>query len=212
MRPTNFSNKLCILFLLTNAAFVRSAAGQDVKVLTNPQLRTIVDAGKQHSGRPPVLSAAERLQHLQKLPGGRLPKNTFLDSPITLTLANGSVGDRAFLYLTLPALVVPDETGGYASFTDDFFVGLVSNAVIVKLVAPSTGKYLVDFSVMASAADNFTVSQQGSSAAGEVGQVIGKHVLLTVEAKQINQTIVVSLRGKKAWNFYACEISQIKQN
>jgi len=213
MKLTNVLSKLffpSILSLLLVAA-VWSTAGQDMKVITNPQLRSVVNAAKQNSGRPPVLSPAEKIQQLKKFPGSRLLANSSLNSPITLTVSNSYVKNRALLFIVLPDAIWPDESGSHAAFGDDRSVSIFSNGLAVKFIAPAAGKYLVDFSVVGVPGDKFTVAQDGGSGAAEAGQVVGKHVLLTIEAKQINQTIIVGLHAEKAWNFYACEISQINQ-
>src|SRR4051794_26518276 len=97
------------IFLTVIAASVGSVAGQDLKVVANPQLRSVVNAGTQNSGRPPTLSPIQKVQGLQKLPGSRLVQASSLTSPITLNVSNSYIKGRASLFIILPVALMPDE-------------------------------------------------------------------------------------------------------
>src|SRR5688572_3571790 len=93
-----------LLAIFMSASFFNEdAAAQQLEVLKNPKLGSVLSQGKQTSARPQPLTPAQKIQIAQNILGGEGQKVSSLSSSITLSLSKLSVDKRAHLFFSRPA-------------------------------------------------------------------------------------------------------------
>ncbi len=202
MKKTNAKNSRLTMWLLALGimAFVpnENVAAQQLHVVKDPKLGSVLSQSKKILGRPKSLTPAQKIQIAQKILDGQGQKVSSVNSVITLSVKNMmSVNNQASLGLTRPQSVSP---------TLATFSGSEGN-LFVAFTAPSAGKYLIDLSITAGSETKFKLVGNGN-----ILTTTGAFANLSfvMDAMKANEVISFKLSGDLHWLFHSLEISQIK--
>lgn len=203
--------QLVTLFILA-CILNENAVAQQLQVVKNAQLGSVLSQSKEMSGKPQPLTLAEKIKIAQEILKEQGQKVTSLESPITLSLTNMFIKNRAILGFFRPTSVSGFQ-GGEVKFPANKSLAYGESSLNVEFTAPSAGKYLFNVVIHCSNKDaKFTVTGKGNilTLAGTSNNSSDRNLSFVMDATPGNENIYFQLSGDAVWKFYLCEISQIK--